>query len=704
MLKNQGHLVDFWRFLENGHALGDQIHGMYNPLLVLVPLGLGALTGFTLFSVLQRMVVYRHSRHFYSWLLPGAFAAGGGLWAMNLTGMLAYTLPFEVDYKVAISLSMLPAMLGSGLAMVCVGGIKPQIWSLRLHLGALFFGAAFCSMHYMGMEAMHMPALLRYDFAAFCISLIAAYFLALACLFLYLILVQMQRLPAVVAPLVSGAAVGLAVLAMHYMATSAVVLYAKPSALGAYQQMPHVLPASTLVAFTILILVLTILAAWADSLEKLMEQQSKTDPITGLPNRHALNEHLYELMAQNPKRPTRIDMFLVGLDAFTQINASLGHAAGDGVLKEIAARLKAKFKDKYFVARFGGDEFAIVLTGESRSQATLIDYAEQLIKTVDLPLTAGGLRLYLRASVGLHSYAGEEVHPEVLIDHAHSAMRAAKSDKKSYRFYSKDLGDYAREQIWMRAELHKALNNEKLELQYQPQVELATRKMIGVEALARWHHPKKGWISPQDFIPVIESIGVELELDAFVLEAACLQAKRWLDANVNFGRIAVNLSPGFLEQADAVKKISAVLERVGLPGERLQLEVLESRLLNYEYIVQQRFIAIKNMGVTIAIDDFGTGYSSLSYLRDLPVDCMKLDQSFVKKLSDQSKSKAIPIAVQGMAKGLGLCLVAEGVETEEQRRMLMDLDYQYGQGFLFSQPLPGDEINEYFLSHGGVHI
>lgn len=685
--------MDFWRFAEPAAAAGPPLDGAFSPLLVILSVCLSSLAGITALLIADRIEASRIRSIRRSWLLAGAVAMGTGIWSMHFTGMLAFTLPVHMNYDLATTLvSLVPAMLGSGAALYFLTVARLKLWGLKLQVGALLMALGIGTMHYTGMEAMRMPADLRYDFLYFVLSIVVAHILAMIAIYTRSVLHHISGLPSVVAPLIGGVVMGHAVAGMHYTAMYAASFYPLAHTQYAVGGLSHAAMASTIAVFSILILVLTILATWIDTFRQMLKWQARTDSMTGLPNRESLTEYLNEALRYSRTKGRAITLAYLGLDDFKGINNSLGHIAGDEVLKIIASRLRGALPGNSFLSRYSGDQFAIALDDRYQEQDEITPVVEELLNTVQQPLEVSGIMLHLRASVGISISRGGNTDTATLIRQADNAMHVAKQESQGVCFFSTELEERAREQLWISTELRSALDQGRLELHYQPQVELLSGRLVCLEALVRWKHSVHGWITPGRFIPVAQGMGLSLKLDSFVLERACRQGRKWLDDGFNFGYIAVNLSSEYLEEPDAIDNLTAILGRTGLPANLLQIEITESRLIALGFALRKRLLSMQQMGLSLAIDDFGTGYSSLSYLKDLPVDKLKLDQSFVKTLSDNSRTHAIPDAVVGMARGLGLSLVAEGVETEQQRQLLMSLGYQFGQGFLFSPAMPASQV------------
>jgi diguanylate cyclase (GGDEF)-like protein len=391
----------------------------------------------------------------------------------------------------------------------------------------------------------------------------------------------------------------------------------------------------------------------------------------------------------------------IDLDDFKTVNDSLGHAAGDEVLQEVGRRLKIAVRPTDTVARFGGDEFAVLLDGVKGS-ADAADAAARILRALDLPVEIGGKNVFPRASVGI-CLVGEDLEtPEAaeLLRNADVAMYMAKRDSKgSYRVFEPTMHERVVERLELRSDLQHALALDQLELHYQPVVRLAGREILGVEALLRWVHPKRGTIPPNQFIPVAEETGLIIPIGRWVLETACREGVRLQEQfpRENLLTISVNLSVRQLQSESLVSDVRRALELTGLPPSALVLEITESLMLADTEFGMQQLNELKSLGIRLAMDDFGTGYSSLSYLSRFPVDILKMDRSFVSG----DENEALTSAIIALGASLSLDVVAEGIELDEQASSLEALGCEIGQGFLFARPMTSEALVD-FLSIAGA--
>jgi diguanylate cyclase (GGDEF)-like protein/PAS domain S-box-containing protein len=414
------------------------------------------------------------------------------------------------------------------------------------------------------------------------------------------------------------------------------------------------------------------------------------DGLTNLPNRELYQERLRQALDQSQPGNRRVAVLCVDLDLFKNVNDSFGHPMGDRLLKVVADRLRSELRGNNLVARLGGDEFAIVLASDvSPNEAS--DYAARLIKLLSATYEIDGIELVIGASIGIALSPGDGDTSEELMRNADMALYRAKSDGGGvHRFFEREMDRQAQKRRDMELDLRRAFANGEFEIHYQPLVDLAADRISGFESLLRWRHPEKGMISPADFIPVAEDIGLIVSLGEWVLRKACTEAVTW-PADV---KVAVNLSPVQFRSRNLVQVVISALAHSGLSPRRLELEITESLFLAETEANLAILHQLSELGVSISMDDFGTGYSRLSYLRSFPFDKIKIDRSFIKDLAQRSDCVAIVRAISGLGRSLNITTTAEGVETVDQLDWLRAEGCNEVQGFLFSAARPAAEIQE----------
>ena len=422
--------------------------------------------------------------------------------------------------------------------------------------------------------------------------------------------------------------------------------------------------------------------------EAQISQLAYHDTLTGLNNRFSLLSQLEQALAMAHREQRALAVVFLDLDRFKNINDTLGHAMGDALLRDVACRLRDSVRESDIVARLGGDEFVVALTevDDATSAARL---ADKILQTLARPYRIGEETLHSTASIGVAFYPNDGQDAEALMKNADTAMYHAKSlGRNNVQFFTAEMNQAAIKRLTMDHDLRVAVETRQLELHYQPQFDSLSGRIVGVEALLRWPHPRMGMVSPAEFIPIAEETGLILSLGEWVLDEACRQLRAWRDAGASNITMAVNLSAHQLHSSVLLTHVAGALEKHGLKGADLELEITESVAMHDPDSSISQLKALRNLGVRLSIDDFGTGYSSLSYLKLLPIHTLKLDQSFVRDIETDSNDVAICTATIALAHSLGLAVIAEGVETEAQRHLLASHHCDFMQGYLFSKPLP----------------
>ena len=436
--------------------------------------------------------------------------------------------------------------------------------------------------------------------------------------------------------------------------------------------------------------------------EEQIEFHAYHDVLTGLPNRKLFTDRLTLSLTRSRRSGRSLAVMFIDLDHFKTINDTLGHTAGDELLLEMSRRLKHCIRDDDTVARLGGDEFTIILS-ELRQPEDAANVAQKVLDAVQQPLAIGGMPIEVTASIGIALYPNDGADPESLLRNADSAMyRAKESGRSNYQLCTEEMKSRAMERLSLESRLRKALHDDQLLLQYQPQISLVTGRVIGAEALVRWNDPERGLVPPSAFIPFAEESRLIVPLGEWVLRTACKQTKEWQLAGTGPARVAVNLSARQFQQHDLVDMVSRALKEVDLDPSALELEITETTAMQNGEVTVEVLRALRAIGVAISIDDFGTGYSSLNYLRRFPINAVKIDREFVRDIATDEGDAAIVSAVIGMARNLGLRVVAEGVETIEQYAFLQNRQCDEAQGFFFSHPMHAAAITSTLGELGAV--
>ena len=412
------------------------------------------------------------------------------------------------------------------------------------------------------------------------------------------------------------------------------------------------------------------------------------DPLTGLPNRALLREQLKQRLAATKRNGKKLAVLLLDLDRFKYVNDSLGHHAGDCLLEAVAARLRRSMRGGDAVARLAGDEFVVVIP-EIGSEKDVERVARKVLDAVAEPIEVENHELQVTASIGISMYPVSGENPDVLLQYADAAMYDAKKKGRGrYSFFSPALTEATQRQQKLERDLVNACSRDQFQVYYQAIVEAGSGRIAGMEALLRWKHPEEGLISPMQFIPQLEEMGLMVETGRWVLRTACRQAAEWKAEGLPPVRVTVNVSAQQLDEDNIARTVETALEEAGLDPEQLELELTESRIIDDSEDSISTLRHLKLIGVSLSLDDFGTKWSSLSYRRRLPVDRIKIDRAFVRDAVSQPTAEAMVKSILGIAQSLGLLTVAEGIETAQQRNLLRRLGCTEMQGFFFSKPLP----------------
>ena len=423
-----------------------------------------------------------------------------------------------------------------------------------------------------------------------------------------------------------------------------------------------------------------------------MMYQATHDALTQLPNLDLLRDRLRQAIARAQRAGYNLALLFVDLDHFKKVNESLGHTAGDALLRAVAARLLDCARKEDTIARVGGDEFICVLDA-LHEEDRIMSFAHKILKILKSPFQLEGHECFVTASIGVCLFPRDGEDVETLLKNADTAMyRAKENGRDNIQFYARDLHVRTLERLVMEQDLRRALERQELELYYQPQLDLRQSRIIGVEALMRWRHPQRGLVSPLDFVPLAEETGLIETIGEWVLRTACQQAKTWRRQGLPMLRMAVNMSPRQFLRPGVASMVTRILQETGLEPRCLDLEITESLVMKDVTGSIAIMHALKGVGVKLSIDDFGTGYSSLSYLKQFPIDQLKIDKSFLHEIAASEEDAAITLAIIAMAHSMRLTVIAEGVEDETQLAFLRTNQCDEIQGYYLSRPVPAHEI------------
>jgi diguanylate cyclase (GGDEF)-like protein len=641
------------------------------------------------------------------WWIAGSLAMGSGLWAANFTALLALTLPVPLGFGVGLTaLSWLAAVTASATALFVAS--REQLAWPRLWTAALVVGAGFAAMHFLGVAALAMAPAIEWNWQVLVGTVVIAICASATALEAFFLVRSTRRGPGF--RVASAAVMGGLICAMHHAGMAAARFAPGSICLSEHGLSGHNLGGLLvccgvgLVGATLLVSRLetrlrahtTGLNARLRSANERLRQRALRDPLTSLPNRLLFEK----LMAKALKRlaasvadgreGAKVVVLFIDLDGFKPVNDALGHAVGDLVLKEVAVRLRASVRAGDTVARLGGDEFVMLMECETALVDPVIA-ARRIVEAIGQTISTPQRSIQISCSVGIATYP-EHGPRERLMAHADAAMGEAKrAGGNTWAHFEERLEGPRPEMLGLQNDLRFAIENQQLELHYQPKVDGRTGQTHGVEALLRWTHPEHGFVSPAVFIPLAERFGLIGKLGNWVIDDACRQVEAWATQGTRMN-VAINLSVHQLRESDLVERIEQALRRHHIDADQLLCEITESVAMGDVKATQSAFSGLAHIGVLLSIDDFGTGYSSLSYLRRLPARQLKIDRSFVMDLETSSDARAIVSAVVHLAHDLGLGVVAEGVETAGQRDVLAALDCDELQGYLFAKPMRAGDV------------
>ncbi|MGA2549968.1 MAG: EAL domain-containing protein [Burkholderiaceae bacterium] len=697
----------------------------YDLAVVAASILIAAFASFVALDLAKR--VRAHERKIaITWWVVGSIAMGTGIWSMHFVGMLAFSLPISLGYTRFLTFASWAAGVAvSALALYLAS--RRELTVARLWGGALVMGSGICAMHYMGMAALDMAPGIDWDPVWVAASIVIAVGASAAALFLFAWLRGLHGSRGRVLQMLAALVMGLAISGMHYAGMAAARFPADSFCLSAGELAGHDLGVLISVA-SIGLLSMTLFTSTLDarmrsktvllakslqvsnaqlkSANEKLQQRAFLDPLTGLPNRLLFEDRLGQALHRIERKGARsgdhdaaLAVLFVDLDGFKPVNDSLGHAAGDDVLKEVGARLRHCARDGDTVARIGGDEF-LVLMQQVAHVPDSVALAHRIVETLAAPFDIHGRHIEISASVGIVVYP-DQVQTDNLVALADAAMYAAKrAGGNTYALYEAQMHEGGN-QLNLQMDLRHAIALGQLELHYQPKVDGRDGHLTGCEALLRWHHPTQGSISPVVFIPLAERNGLIGAIGNWVIEEACRQAKAWTERGLCLS-VAVNLSTYQLREEDLVERIGRVLFRHQLDPSQLLCEITESAAMDDVRITQRTLEELARIGVFLSIDDFGTGYSSLTYLRQLRAHQLKIDRSFIGDLESCNDAYAIVSAVIRLAHALGLRVVAEGVETRGQHALLSLLSCDEMQGYFFAKPMPAHAFEEWARQRTGM--
>ena len=683
--------------------------GSYNTWLVLASLLVAILASYTALDMAGR-VATAQGRAARGWLVGGSIAMGIGIWSMHFVGMLAFSLPIPMGYDPTVTfLSLLIGIASSAFALWVV--CQEALSGLRLCTGALLMGTGVAAMHYTGMAAMRMSPAIHYVPSLVALSIAIAIVASGTALW---IAFHLRALSSKTRWFRAGAAVvmGIAIAGMHYTGMAAAQFPMNTTCTMAHEGFAPSQLAPVVLVFAVSVLSIALIASMLD-----LRLESRTalltsslayanqelqflalhDSLTKLPNRALLEDRLEQEIQNSKREMTRFSLLFLDLDGFKPINDVFGHHAGDMLLLQVADRIRANIRARDTLARIGGDEFVVLANASEPADAACL--AGKLVEEIAKPFAIARHEVRVSVSIGIAVFDGVGKDHQDLLRNADAAMYHAKAmGRNTYCFFDASMNDDAQKGLQLVNDLRNAHEKNEWILHYQPTVDAQSSAITGVEALLRWNHPTRGMVPPNLFIPTAEKTGLIVPIGEWVLNEACRQMREWHAAGFADWTIAVNLSAVQFNHPGLIQMVRDTLERHALEPRFLTLEITETTAMRDVHASLAILQQLHEMGVRISIDDFGTGYSSLLYLKRLPASELKIDRGFVCDLAHDTEDAAIIASIVALGQTLNLRIVAEGVETVEQRTFLSRLGCNSLQGFLFARPMAADQFLEFATS------
>lgn len=633
------------------------------------------------------------------WLAGGAVAMGTGIWSMHFVGMLAFQLPIAMSYDLEVTgFSLMIAIIVSGFALNVVSG--RALSPINLSVGAVAMGLGIAAMHYTGMAAMNIAPPLSYNEGLVAASIAVAIAASGLALSLAFVLRGDSSASAMWKRLLAALAMGVGICAMHYTAMAAAefapgTICTAPRFEIDQHWLAIAVAATTLVFLGATMLILTIdvrLAHQLDAANARIAALAREDPLTGLANRRTFMEYLEAAFRGRARDKSDFAVLFLDLDGFKDVNDTLGHAAGDALIVEVAKRLRETVRKDDFVARFGGDEFAILLRNIS-TPADTATLAEKICATLAERYTIGHDDVAVTSSIGIAQPAETTTTPADLMVQADLALYRAKDDGRNcYRFHNSDLDRQVHTRVLLARELETAIARGEMELLYRPQVQIATGSIVGLEVLVQWNNPSRGIIKSSVFLPIAERTGTIVAVGGWMMEEACRQMRQWQDHDLAPPVLAIGMSNGqFKVGRDLVVDLKTCLARHRVEADRIELEFEEPVLMQAAQRHSSTLQALRELGFRMSIADFGNGYSSIGYLASAPVQRLKISRSIVAgALCSSACARAVRAAVQ-IGRELGAETIADGVETQAQAGFLLAAGCEQAQGPFFGPTLSAME-------------
>lgn len=676
----------------------------YDYILVVVSFIVAILASYTALNMAGRVSTSAGNSS-WVWLAGGGLALGIGIWAMHFIGMLAMNISMHMRYEPFLTgLSLVIAIIASLFALWLVSA--PQLHLRRLIPGACVMGMGIVAMHYTGMAALQVSPAISWHKGWIALSVVVALAASFAALWLTF---RLRHEAAQVALMRFGAAIvmGVAIAGMHYIGMLAAQIPVQHTLGHSGFNSNWLAILVGLMAFSVLGITLlvsmfdarlqartSLLATSLAAANRELARLALHDTLTRLPNRVLLEDRLEQAINKAKREGSFFALMFMDLDGFKTVNDAWGHDVGDKLLVAATQRLEQPLKGQYTLARIGGDEFVLLTEVAAPDEAAAL--ANALVHVIDKPFNIDPYDVMVTLSIGIALYPHDGKNERELMFNADAAMYHTKHmGRNGYHFFQPSMNTLAQSQLQLLNDLWLALERQEFCLFYQPQFKAPSGPVIGFEALLRWQHPQQGILTPDLFLPLAEKTGLIIPLGNWVVNEACRQLSEWRKQGHLQWTVAVNLSTLQFEQPNLVQTINNALKQHDVPPQKLILEVTETTAMNNPDESVRVLTALTDTGIQASIDDFGTGYSSLLYLKRLPASELKIDRAFVRQLGKEGDDASIVSAIVALASTLKLKVVAEGVETEEQRDFLTDLGCDTLQGYLLGKPVSAESITAY---------
>lgn len=666
------------------------LHGDYQSGVVFLSFIMAMLASYSALNLVHK-ISYTAGRKRLGWLLAGSFVMGSGIWTMHFVGMLAFHLGVPVTYHIPTTILSIFAAIAASFAAFYVTMDNPSNRRTIL-LGAVLMGAGIVTMHYTGMAAMRSALIsLSYDPFIWALSAVIGIVVSYAALTLFVRFRSGKR--NVWSKWGAALLMGLAVCSMHYTGMESAQFWCTVSP-GQLSDTPlgYNLPLLIGVTLTCCLIMLVVWGAiYFD--RNVLEKMAFTDALTGLPNRHAMNQWFEEELLEPAESSTGVAVFFIDLDQFKTINDTLGHDIGDLLVQQTASRLKSYLNEGSQAFRLGGDEFLLVAKGINEEQAERT--AALILDELRKPYLLEDHELYVTGSVGISLAPKHGKDRQSLLKTADTAMYQAKRNgKNQYCLFNDELDQKLMRRMLLEKDMRQALVKEQFLLHYQPKFNASLHTPIGFEALMRWQHPVLGLIGPDEFIPIAEDTRLIVPMTRWALEKACMDCQAWNHRNNTELGVSVNLSVNVFASKNLQDMVVAALLSSNLDPALLELEITESIVMNDIEDVISQLRPLREMGISVSMDDFGAGYSSLGTIDRIPFKTIKIDKLYMLENASPAK-RTIVQTIIAMANSLELDVLAEGVENEQQIAFLMEAGCTNMQGYYFSRPIPREQLDEW---------